>query len=120
MATKAQSDKLVAQALKEDNKSEGMRSLLRSGMTVAQVREAFDAPYGYVYGVAVRLANAGEIDLADVTTPRGEAAPAAAKAPAKAKATKAAPAKAAATKAAPRTARTAGKAATAGKAKARA
>lgn len=41
-------------ALAMDNKSEGMRLLFDAGYTVVQVREVFDAPYGYVYGVALR------------------------------------------------------------------
>lgn len=45
---------IVKKALAESNKSEGMRLLLRSGMTVTQVKDAFNAPYGFVYGVALR------------------------------------------------------------------
>lgn len=41
-------------ALAESNKSAGMRMLFEDGYTVAQVRKVFNAPYGYVYGVADR------------------------------------------------------------------
>lgn len=41
-------------ALAESNKSAGMRMLFDAGRTVVEVQRIFDAPYGYVYGVAKR------------------------------------------------------------------
>lgn len=79
---------LEKRALAEDNKSEGMRMLLKEGYTVAQVKDLFGAPYGFVYGVANR---AGLV----TATPRAPKAAKAAKAPARpAKAAAKAPAKA--------------------------
>lgn len=104
MAAKTDAVEKQATAAAKDNKSEGMRILLRDGRDVATVAKFFDAPYGFVYGVATRLADAGEIKLADVTSPREAKAAAPAKAPrstAKSTATKAAPAKAASTAKAP-------------------
>lgn len=48
-------------ALAQSKKSEGMRNLLDLGYTVTQVQRVFDAPYGFVYGVALRH---GVIDTA--------------------------------------------------------
>lgn len=56
-ASKASTTKQSAierKALSMDNKSEGMRLLFDDGYTVVQVRQVFNAPYGYVYGVAQR------------------------------------------------------------------
>lgn len=85
----AKNKALETKALKAETKSAGMRMLLEGGYEVAEVAAIFDAPYGFVYGVASR---AGLINA----TPRT----AKAKAPAK-KATATKPATAA--KAAPRT-----------------
>lgn len=41
-------------ALAESNKSQGMRMLFDAGYTVTRVQGVFNAPYGYVYGVALR------------------------------------------------------------------
>jgi hypothetical protein len=49
-----QTSVLEAKALKDSNKSEGMRTLFSAGYSVTQVRDLFKAPYGYVYGVAQR------------------------------------------------------------------
>jgi hypothetical protein len=98
--TPAQTAALEKKALASENKSEGMRMLFEAGYDVATVRELFDVPYGFAYGVATR---GGFV----TSTPR-EAKPKAAKAAkpaAKATATKAATkttAKAATAKAAPR------------------
>lgn len=111
MATKIDPVEKQARDEAKTNKSEGMRTLLRAGRQVAEVAQFFDAQYGFVYGVATRLAAAGEINLADVTSPREAAAAAPAKATAKAPrtakstATKAAPAKATTAKAPARAAK---------------
>lgn len=86
--TPAQTQALIKKAVASDNKSEGMRSLFDAGLSVAEVREAFGAPYGYVYGVATRWANAtgnaipvAERETKNVTpaakTTKAKAAPAA-------------------------------------------
>lgn len=72
--------KLEAKALAAESKSAGMRLLLENNYTVAQVRDLFEVPYGFAYGVARRA-------KLIQSTPR------AAKAPAKAKATTKAAAK---------------------------
>lgn len=45
---------LTAKALKSESKSAGMRTMLEAGVPVNEVAAAFDAPYGFVYGVARR------------------------------------------------------------------
>lgn len=87
--TTTQAKSLEAKALASENKSEGMRMLLTEGYTVQDVRDLFEAPYGFVYGVARR---AGLIDPTP-REPKAETKPA--------KAAKAAPAKAPAAKAKP-------------------
>lgn len=59
MATKtaakaASTPAIERKALAEDNKSAGMRMLFDAGYTVTRVQSVFNAPYGYVYGVALR------------------------------------------------------------------
>lgn len=51
MASKAQ---IQAKALASESKSAGMRLMLENGSSVSEVKEAFGAPYGFVYGVAKR------------------------------------------------------------------
>lgn len=92
----------IKAAVKNPNKSEGMRELLRLGMSAVEVADAFDAQYGFVYGVGKR---AGLI----TPTPREAKA-----APAKAKATR--PAAKAARPAAKATAKAPARAAAKGKA----
>ena len=52
--TPAQRKSLETKALASANKSEGMRILFEAGYKVAEVKQVFNAPYGYVYGVAQR------------------------------------------------------------------
>jgi hypothetical protein len=52
--TPAQAASLEKKALGAASKSQGMRDLLEAGYTVLEVQDVFDAPYGFVYGVAVR------------------------------------------------------------------
>lgn len=52
--TTNQKQALENKALAASSKSEGMRMLLEADYTVAEVRTVFDAPYGFVYGVAKR------------------------------------------------------------------
>lgn len=52
--TPAQRKSLETKALANSNKSAGMRSLFEAGYKVAEVKQVFNAPYGYVYGVAQR------------------------------------------------------------------
>jgi hypothetical protein len=52
--TPAQAKALETKALAAASKSEGMRMLLEAEYTVAQIRDIFDVPYGFVYGVAKR------------------------------------------------------------------
>lgn len=66
---------LEAKALAETNKSAGMRMLLEAGQSVSEVAATFEAPYGFVYGVARR---AGLIE----STPRETTASAPARRPA--------------------------------------
>lgn len=82
--TGAAAKQLEKKALAEDTKSEGMRMLLTAGYEVTEVRDIFEAQYGFVYGVARR---AGLVE-ATARAPR-ETKPAA-KATAKTAATKAA------------------------------
>jgi hypothetical protein len=49
------------QALTSRSKSDGMRLLLDSGYSVAQIARVMNAPYGFVYGVAKR---AGKVETA--------------------------------------------------------
>jgi len=53
-ATKPSRPSIETKALAEENKSAGMRLLFEHGYSVTQVRTVFNAPYGYVYGVAQR------------------------------------------------------------------
>jgi len=79
-ATKPSRPSIETKALAEENKSAGMRLLFEHGYSVTQVRTVFNAPYGYVYGVAQR-AGFAETAAARKTA---KAAPAkATKAPAK-------------------------------------
>lgn len=50
----AQKAALVKKAVASESKSAGMRDLFDAGFTVREVADAFDAPYGFAYGVAVR------------------------------------------------------------------
>lgn len=50
----AKTPAIETQALKAVSKSEGMRMLFEAGYTVTQVKAVFNAPYGFVYGVAQR------------------------------------------------------------------
>lgn len=77
--TPAQTKAMIAKALKAGSKSEGMRELLTAGLSVSEVAEAFDAQYGFVYGVAKR---------AGLVTPTPRTAKAAPAAKAKAAATR--------------------------------
>jgi len=102
VATTAQTAALEKKALASENKSAGMRMLLDEGYSVIEVRDIFEAPYGFVYGVAVRNGNVeAEPREAKPAAAKPTAKPAAAKAPAaKAAPTKvAAPAKSAPSKA---------------------
>lgn len=105
--TPAQAKSLEQKALAADNKSEGMRMLYEAGYSVQQVRDLFEVPYGFAYGVAKR---GGFVEAAAERRPT-KAAPAKAEAPARTRT-----AKAAAPARASRTARTAAK----GRAKAKA
>jgi hypothetical protein len=85
----AKDSKLEKKALATETKSEGMRMLLEVGYTVVEVKDIFEAPYGFVYGVARR---AGLTETAAARQSSGrppKAEKAKAKAPAKAKAAKA-------------------------------
>lgn len=84
----AHSKALETKALNADNKSEGMRMLFDQGYAVTEVRDLFDVPYGYAYGVAVRNGTViSEPRPAAKAKPAAKAAkPAAAKAKAPAKA----------------------------------
>ena len=93
MATTAQTAALEKKALASENKSAGMRMLLDEGYSVTEVRDIFEAPYGFVYGVAVRN---GSVE-AEPREAKPAAKPAAAK-PAAKPAAKAPAAKAATTK----------------------
>lgn len=88
---------LEKKALAAGKKSEGMRMLLDADYSVADVKDIFDAPYGFVYGVAKRNGSV-------TPTPRTAKAKAPAKAAKSARparpAAKAAPAKTPARKAA--------------------
>lgn len=93
MATAAQ----IKKATSSPVKSAGMRELLSLGMTVSEVADAFEAPYGFVYGVATR-ANGGNPPAGAERRTAKAAAPAKATRPAAktaAKATAKAPARAA-------------------------
>jgi len=68
--TPAQAKSLEAKALAASSKSEGMRMLFDEGYTVLQVKELFEVPYGFAYGVAVR---AGATGVTSPRTPKGEA-----------------------------------------------
>lgn len=98
MATGAQAAALEKKALAAETKSAGMRMLLEAGRSVSEVRQIFDAPYGFVYGVAVR---AGLVESTPRAAKPTKAAKAAAKPAAKAKAAPAKPARAAKAAAAP-------------------
>lgn len=80
MATGAQAAALEKKALAAESKSAGMRMLLEAGRSVSEVRQVFDAPYGFVYGVASR---AGLIESTPRAAKPAKAAKAAAR-PAKA------------------------------------
>lgn len=96
--TPAQTNALIAKAVKSENKSQGMRDLLDAGIPVTEVAAAFGAPYGFVYGVATRN---GNITATPRVAKTAKTAKPAAKATAKATTAKAAPrAKAAPAKAA--------------------
>lgn len=92
--TTAQTAALEKKALAEPTKSAGMRMLLDAGYLVQDVAHVFDAPYGFVYGVATRANGGNPPAGAERRAPRA-AKPAAKAARPAAKATKAAAAKAA-------------------------
>lgn len=52
--TKATRPSIETKALAAESKSAGMRMLFEAGYSVVQVKEVFNAPYGFVYGVAQR------------------------------------------------------------------
>lgn len=83
--TPAQKAALEKQALKSENKSDGMRQLFDAGYETKEIAALFGAPYGFVYGVGTRHG-------AITSTPR-EAKPKTAKAKAPAKAAAKAPAR---------------------------
>lgn len=69
-AANSGSNAIERKALAMDNKSEGMRLLFDAKYTVARVKAVFGAPYGYVYGVALRhgvIATAANRRVAKVT-----------------------------------------------------
>lgn len=102
--TKASRPAIETKALAEENKSAGMRLLFEADYSVVQVKEVFNAPYGYVYGVAQR---AGFVENAaarrSTKATKAKTPVKAAKAPAKAKAATKAPVKAPAKTAAAKT-----------------
>lgn len=92
---------LQKKALAAGTKSEGMRMLLDAGDSVAEVKEIFGAPYGFVYGVAkrngsvsptARAPRAAKAEKAATRPARTAKAKASAKAPARTAKTAAKPA----------------------------
>lgn len=53
-STGAAKQALEKKALAASTKSEGMRMLFENGYATAEIKELFEAPYGFVYGVGVR------------------------------------------------------------------
>lgn len=98
-STGATKQALEKKALAASTKSEGMRMLFENGYSTAEIKELFEAPYGFVYGVGVRggfiTSTPREAKAASNGNGKAKAAPkvaatkvvAKAKAPAKAKAT---------------------------------
>jgi hypothetical protein len=88
---KSSTPSIEAKALKAETKSEGMRLLMQNGYTVSQTAKVFDAPYGFVYGVAQRagLAETAANRKSVKAEPKAKAAAKPSKASSKAAAAKA-------------------------------